>query len=268
MDAINQIELTLPIDQIKPVLSALILSILFQRTLDPSEPQTIEVLGRHVAIPGTTGTGAAGVEGEVSGRVEEFMGRYYASGRQESGQIAVIFTQKKSRKGWFGITEEIVPWEAHFITIHPDSTARHSARSPNSAATSGLYDALMRTITFCAARADAMPSATPGEADRLAHQIIVSPPPPSDLFAPSPPTARSPLTPRVPLALPAALTLGTASSSPSSRARRGSSPGRAPGNEQREVQVGYLEQAKDVLRATGARAGAVAGWTAGRGRGT
>lgn len=29
----------------------------------------------------------------------------------------------------------------------------------------------MRTITFCAARADAMPSATPGEADRLAHQV-------------------------------------------------------------------------------------------------
>jgi hypothetical protein len=47
-----------------------------------------------VVIPGPTGAGAAGVEGEVSGRVEEFMGRYYASGRQESGQVSFSLARR------------------------------------------------------------------------------------------------------------------------------------------------------------------------------
>lgn len=73
--------------------------------------------------------------------------------------------------------------------------------------------------------------------------------------------------------------LGTAVEAVVSNTRRSSSPGYTwagtgkDGREGREggrdgkegAAMGYLEQAKDVLRATGARAGAVAGWT-GRGR--
>lgn len=144
----------------------------------------------------------------------------------------------------------------------------------------------------------------PGETERLSHQVsclppvtlsrrlvrikthssqvIVSPPPPSDLFAPSPPyPARSP-GPQPPYPTSAInreyVKPDTAGSG---RTRRSSSPGvtrsresghsRDRDRDSKDVSapgaMGYLEQAKDVLRATGARAGAVAGWTtSGRGR--
>jgi hypothetical protein len=105
-------------------------------------------------------------------------------------------------------------------------------------------------------------------------QILISPPPPNELFAPSPPLpARSPppiptitTTPLTALARPRDLALPPASGAHTSSAaatalgldgrdaRRSSSPASVG------AALGYLEQAKDGLRAVGAKAGAVAGW--------
>lgn len=41
---------------------------------------------------------------EISNKIEEFA-RQYLEGDQDGGEIAVVFLQKKSKKGWFAVTE-------------------------------------------------------------------------------------------------------------------------------------------------------------------
>lgn len=115
----------------------------------------------------------------------------------------------------------------------------------------------------------------------MSHQIIIAPPSHAEIFSPSPPLDPSRLTSPPPLpsttttpatALARDLTMPPGSAvneamearerDPSRDGRRASSPA----STDRGGAFGYFEQAKDGLRAVGARAGAVAGWT-GRGAG-
>lgn len=41
---------------------------------------------------------------EISNKIEEFALQYLEGG-QDHGELAVVFLQKKSKKGWFAVTE-------------------------------------------------------------------------------------------------------------------------------------------------------------------
>ncbi|KAK8853071.1 hypothetical protein IAR55_003772 [Kwoniella newhampshirensis] len=246
MDAVNHIELTIHPSQVRPILRAILYAIFFHRTLDATEPETLELLDSHIACAPNPA-----VEREVSAKIEEFAREYLESG-SERGELAVVFLQKKPKKGWFAITEELVPWEEHLITLSFARTNRSSSMNPLSAA-------LLQLLTFCVEKKGNVPPLVgSSEQNNLSHQMIIAPPPPSELFAPSsPPLHPTRLTSPPPapsttsaiatardLALPIPATPDV--SLPGS-VKRASSPASAT--------LGYLEQAKGGLRAVGAGVG-------------
>ncbi|GFZ48554.1 hypothetical protein JCM24511_06302 [Saitozyma sp. JCM 24511] len=268
MDALNHIHLTVPPQQVKHVLRALLYAIFFHRLMDNVEPETWDILETHVACAPTQA-----IEKEVSSKIDEFSREYLDTGA-ERGEIAVVFLQKKPRKGWFAVTEELLPWEEHLITL---SFPRAPSKPPS---INPLQTALLQILTFCAEKSGNVPplgSSSPNHelpgTLLTCRQILISPPPPNELFAPSPPLpARSPppiptttTTPLTAVARPRDLALPPSSGAHTSSAaaalgldgrdaRRSSSPASVG------AALGYLEQAKDGLRAVGAKAGAVAGW--------
>ncbi|WVF73157.1 hypothetical protein IAT40_007976 [Kwoniella sp. CBS 6097] len=264
MDTVNHLELSVHLAQVRPVLKALLCAIFFQRTLDIVEPQTMELLDCHI-----TNAPSSSIERDINAKIDEFVREYIQDDGKTSGEIAVVFLQKRPKKGWFAITEELIPWEEHLITLRFDRSSSTSSNKPDN----DLNRALFQLITFCAEKKGNVPSLA--DAECLSHQILIAPPSPTDLFSPSPPTYPQRLTspPPAPItnttpatvtALPSTLSRpnsGTSNVPVNSYAnqdavvgstRRGTSP--ATGT------LGYLEQAKDGLRAVGAKAGAGVGW--------
>ncbi|WVR07811.1 hypothetical protein IAU60_004854 [Kwoniella sp. DSM 27419] len=252
MDAVNHIELTVHPSQVRSTLRSLLLAIYFHRLLDAAEPETLELLDAHIAYAPN-----AAIEREINGKIEDFAKEYLEQGRT-TGEIALVFLQKRPKKGWFAITEELVPWEEHLITLH---FPRPSAGGPTVQSPSPLTSALLRLVTFCAEKKDNVPPLVDGSS--MAQQILVAPPSPTELFSPSPPTYPQRLTspPPAPLTHTTATTATARDTAHAptlsgqeavGSARRGISP--ATGT------LGYLEQAKDGLRAVGAKAGAGVGW--------
>lgn len=140
----------------------------------------------------------------------------------------------------------------------------------------------MQTLTFCSTRkVNVPPLIGSAEQSNLSHQvsppylscgagtetdgqILIGPPPPSEIFAPSPPLNPTRLTSPPP---PASTTTTAATAT----ARDTAMPYHGQGYERDQkgrssspAAMGYLEQAKEGFRAVRAGAGAVAGW---RGRG-
>ncbi|EJT52523.1 hypothetical protein A1Q1_03655 [Trichosporon asahii var. asahii CBS 2479] len=259
------------------VLRALLLSIFFQRTLENVVPETLDVFDTHVAVVSGAATGTstalAGpgqkvteIEREIHDKVEGFVRTFVETGK-EGGEIAVVFLQRKNRKGWFAVTEALVPWEEHLISVHFVTRATTTRNTLNSA--------LMQTLTFCSERRANVPalvgsphddgngwmvwgavfwpkttmdwrrpppifrpsptslplqirvsSANRQEQNNLSYQILLSPPPPSELFPPSPPSGPQRLT------------------SPPPQPSLTVSPSTAVAD---KSEVGYLGQAKDIL---------------------
>lgn len=194
---------------------------------------------------------------EISNKIEEFALQYLEGG-QDHGELAVVFLQKKSKKGWFAVTEELVPWEEHLITLN----FCHSPKTP----LNPLPGALLQIATFCLEQKAMVPpltGTTESQSSNVSYQIMIAPPSPNDLFAPSsppsyptrltsPPPAPSPsTTPATAVARDLAVSHRPMLGNPNN-ARRTSSPTNAT--------LGYFEQAKDGLRAVGAKAGAGVGW--------
>nr|ODN89024.1 hypothetical protein L203_02431 [Cryptococcus depauperatus CBS 7841] len=223
---VNHIEMTIHPSQLRPILRALLFAIFFHRTLDAVEPETLELLESHISCAPNPS-----IQHEVNDKIEEFV-QHYVDNENDCGEIAVVFLQKKSRKGWFAVTEA-VPWEEHLITLKLSSTTKVS--SP--------------------------PLSNDQQNSNLSHQILIAPPSPADLFSPSsPPTHPMRLTspPPAPFATP---TTATAlditnpiqvTTESNNSAKRALSPTRAT--------LGYFEQAKDGLKAVSAKAGAGVGW--------
>ncbi|WWD19482.1 hypothetical protein CI109_103942 [Kwoniella shandongensis] len=249
MDSVNHIELTIHPSQVRPILRALLFAIFFHRTLDAVEPETLELLDSHIACaPNPT------VEREVNAKIEEFAKEFLETGA-ERGELAVVFLQKKPKKGWFAITEELVPWEEHLITLHLSRTSRQQPATQQP-----LSGALLQLSTFCVEKKGNVPPLV-GSSDQnnLSYQILIAPPPPSELFAPSsPPLYPTRLTspPPAPSTTNAIATARDLALPPPSSdlsnpdntsAKRASSPASAT--------LGYLEQAKGGLRAVGAGVG-------------
>ncbi|WVO23076.1 uncharacterized protein IAS62_004421 [Cryptococcus decagattii] len=252
MESVNHIQLTIHPSQVRPILRALLLAIFFHRTLDAMEPETLELLESHIScVPNSI------VSREISNKIEEFALQYLEGG-QDHGELAVVFLQKKSKKGWFAVTEELVPWEEHLITLN----FCHSPKTP----LNPLPGALLQIATFCLKQKAMVPpltGTTESQSSNVSYQIMIAPPSPNDLFAPSsppsyptrltsPPPAPSPsTTPATAVARDLAISHRPMLENPNS-ARRTSSPTSAT--------LGYFEQAKDGLRAVGAKAGAGVGW--------
>ncbi|WVQ82136.1 hypothetical protein IAT38_004264 [Cryptococcus sp. DSM 104549] len=257
MDLVNHLELTVHPSQVRPVLRALLRAIFFHRTLDAIEPETLELLESHISC----GTSSS-IQREINGKIEDFS-REFLDTRLDKGELAVVFLQKKPKKGWFAITEELVPWEEHLITI---TFSKSSKPGPNP-----LPAALLQILTFCVEnKGNVPPLSGNSEQSNVSHQIMIAPPSPSELFAPSPPPSHpmrltspppAPSTTSTPatatardLAMPPTSAMGITGHEAGSMgsARRALSPASAT--------LGYLEQAKDGLRAVGAKAGAGVGW--------
>lgn len=251
MDTLNSIELTVQPGQLRSSLRAVLHAIFFHRTLDNVEPETYDFLDYHVASAPD-----AALERDINAKVDEFH-RETVQRYMTSGQIAVVFLQRKPKKGWFAVTEELVPWEEHLITVNLSDTVRSAPGG-----LPPLHVALMQVLSFCAEnKANVPPLAnTSGSSEpHLSHQILISPPPPHELFEPSSP-------PRLTSPLPPAAGVPSAPSDRRDSRERSSSPGVFP--REGNGPLGYLGQARDGLRAVGARAGAAAAGWSGRGRGT
>ncbi|WWD03481.1 hypothetical protein V865_001533 [Kwoniella europaea PYCC6329] len=245
MDTVNHIELTIHPSQVRPTLRALLYSIFFHRNLDAIEPEDFELLDSHIAISSNHT-----IEREVNVKIEEFAREYLEDPRKTHGEIAVVFLQKKPKKGWFAITEELIPWEEHLITLRFDRSS--TSNQP-------LHNALLQILTFCAEKKGNVPPLVgSSENSNISHQILISPPSPTELFSPSPPTYPARLTspPPQPLTNTTPATATARDITPVNPSggdviigstRRGVSP--ATGT------FGYLEQAKDGLRAVGAGVG-------------
>nr|XP_019010173.1 uncharacterized protein I206_04641 [Kwoniella pini CBS 10737]OCF48954.1 hypothetical protein I206_04641 [Kwoniella pini CBS 10737] len=196
---------------------------------------------------------------EINAKIEEFVEEYLEDPKNTAGEIAVVFLQKKPKKGWFAITEELIPWEEHLISLRWDT---------RTLIPQVLQQPLLQITTFCLNnKGNVPPLVGNSENSNVSHQILIAPPSPTELFSPSPPTYPTRLTspPPAPLthttpatALARDLTTPNMTSEKSSEnaivgsTRRGLSPAAGTG--------GYLEQAKDGLRAVGAKAGAGVGW--------
>ncbi|WWC64422.1 uncharacterized protein I303_107032 [Kwoniella dejecticola CBS 10117] len=261
MDTVNHIELTVHQSQIRPALRALLYAIFFQRNTDAIEPDDFELLDSHIAMSSSSSSLAT----EINAKIEEFVGEYLEDPKNVTGEMAVVFLQKKPKKGWFAITEELIPWEEHLITLRWDA---------KSIVPQVLQRALLQVTTFCVhKKGNVPPLVGNSENSNVSHQILIAPPSPTELFAPSPPTYPARLTspppgplthttPATALALAKDLATPNMTSERSSEnaivgsTRRGTSPAIAIGM----GGGGYLEQAKDGLRAVGAKAGAGVGW--------
>lgn len=98
-------------------------------------------------------------------------------------QMAVVFLQRRPKKGWFAVTEvrpslspwkycasaddwqELVPWEEHLIRL----SFSRGARRDDSAS---LTVALMGILTFCHERKDNVPPLMgSSEQSNLSHQV-------------------------------------------------------------------------------------------------
>ncbi|KAL7418317.1 hypothetical protein Q5752_006775 [Cryptotrichosporon argae] len=274
-ELVNHIRIRTDRAQAKDVVRALLHAVLFHRVIDTVEPETEEVFDVDIAYIPTKE-----IERDISAKVDEFAQAFIETGACV-GELAVVFLQRKNRKGWFAVTEELVPWEAHVLTLDlagPPAPPR-------------LADALVQLATFCAqSRGNVPPVSGSGDQTNLSHQILISPPPPSELFAPSSPPLplSAPLTPgrlASPAPPPGSTTSLTATAHAHAHAhahrlaREGSAPPRHAGThalahahahahgqapERRAASpagpMGYLEQAKDGLLAVGAKAGERVGW--------
>ncbi|OCF39615.1 hypothetical protein I317_06580 [Kwoniella heveanensis CBS 569] len=280
MDTVNHLELSAHPSQVRSVLRAVLCAIFFQRTLDIVEPQTFELLDCHI-----TNAPSSAIERDINAKIDEFVREFVEDGKI-SGEIAVVFLQKRPKKGWFAITEELIPWEEHLITLHFDrtcssrstSTSTSKQQAPTGSHNSDLNKALFQLITFCAEKKGNVPSLA--DAESLSHQILIAPPSPTDLFSPSPPTYPQRLTSPPPAPI-TNTTPATATALPSTLSRTSTGTSNVPvsnytsnqemmigdrGSTKRGTSpaagttLGYLEQAKDGLRAVGAKAGAGVGW--------
>ncbi|EIW71825.1 hypothetical protein TREMEDRAFT_73413 [Tremella mesenterica DSM 1558] len=223
---VNNLELTVTPSQLKPTLRALLHAIFFHRLLDNVQPETFEILDVHVpSVPNPI------LEKDINTKVDQFYEETVLLNQSE-GQLAVIFLQRRPKKGWFATTEELVPWEEHLITVHLSNSPRSTNQS--------LHAALLQTLTFCAEKKGNVPPLSGNSSAFLSHQILISPPSPAELFAPSsPPRRTSP-----PLAAPSLV--------PESDRRESRDRSMSPGVFTREYgAMGYLEQARDGLRARG-----------------
>ncbi|KLT42288.1 hypothetical protein CC85DRAFT_302492 [Cutaneotrichosporon oleaginosum] len=184
MDAVNHIKLRVERTTAPTVLRALLNAIFFQRNLDAIDPVTVDILDTPVAVASSLSAPAAGskagtpvpaeveIRREILAKIDEFT-KTFVDTRADGGEIAVVFFQRKNRKGWFAVTEALVPWEEHLITL---TFVTRATQNP-------LPSALRQVLTFCAKHKVGVPSAL-GSPDQstLSHEIIVAPPPPAELF--------------------------------------------------------------------------------------
>ncbi|RSH87775.1 uncharacterized protein EHS24_000291 [Apiotrichum porosum] len=268
MDTLNHLKLRIERRHAATVLRALLHAIYFHRTLDNVDPETVDILETHVAV--ASGRDMRALERDINTKVDEFQQTFVDAGA-DSGEIAVVFLQRKNRKGWFAVTEALVPWEEHLITL----------TFVTRATTNPLPHALLQLLSFCNERKGNVPPLV-GTSDQtnLSHQILISPPPPADLFAPSSPPSgpnvglppnhsSATITPSPrgtpyqlptdPRAFPARSSSSSVAGTSGLGAPRSASPMTAAISDAGTSAMGYLEQAKDGLRAVGAKAGAV-GW--------
>ncbi|TYJ53413.1 hypothetical protein B9479_005960 [Cryptococcus floricola] len=193
---------------------------------------------------------------DIASSIEDFALRYVEGGESQ-GEMALVFLRSKAKKGWFAVTEELIPWEEHLITLS------FQASKPSA---SPLSSALMQITTYCLQHKDQVPPLTGSSDASVPYRILVEPASPVDLFSPtSPPSHPMRLTspPPAPLTTATPATAIAQGSTIPSRStdenisgnsmRRGLSPASA--------RLGYLEQAKDGLRAVSAKAGAGVGWS-------
>ncbi|WVQ74967.1 hypothetical protein IAR50_004575 [Cryptococcus sp. DSM 104548] len=254
MDQVNHIQLTVHPSQVRAVLRGLLLAIFFHRNLDAMEAETFELLDSYISCSTTPS-----MQKDISNSIEEFAIRYVEGGESQ-GEMALVFLSKKAKRGWFAVTEELVPWEEHLITLSFETSK--PTINPISAA-------LMQITTYCLQHKDQVPPLT-GSSDNASapYRILVEPASPVDLFSPaSPPPHPMRLTspPPAPLttATPATATAQglTMPSRPSSAIENISGNSMRRGLSPASARLGYLEQAKDGLRAVSAKAGAGVGWS-------
>ncbi|GMK54764.1 hypothetical protein CspeluHIS016_0113500 [Cutaneotrichosporon spelunceum] len=267
MDSVNHIKLRVERSTAPGVLRAILSSIFFQRSLDAIEPTTVDILDTHVAVPSTAlmsvpagavgkAAGAAlsietGIQREISTKVFEFT-RTFVDTRASGGEVAVVFMQRKNRKGWFAVTEALVPWEEHLITL---TFVTRATQNP-------LPGALLQVLTFCAKHSASVPPllGTPDQSN-LSHEIIISPPPPSEFFSPPPRPPERLYTPRPPQDTTTTTTTATATADLVPVIPPVPLSARSPGYERHSSSpmtaisdagtsaMGYLGQAKDGLLA-------------------
>ncbi|RUS20716.1 DUF1649-domain-containing protein [Endogone sp. FLAS-F59071] len=105
------IEITADRAFVKDVLKALLHAILFHRVFATIRPRDFDVLDTTVSAIDDT---------EIDNQVEEKVNNFARSidwANTNKGQIAVMFYEKRPKKGWFGKQEEEVCWEQWAITI-------------------------------------------------------------------------------------------------------------------------------------------------------
>jgi hypothetical protein len=96
-------------------------------------------------------------------------------------QLAVVFLQRRPKKGWFAVTEvcmlhswsplqvadnqEMVPYEEHLIRLRCSQAVKKDSNT-------ALLDALMKILTFCNTnKANVPPLVGSGEESNLSHQV-------------------------------------------------------------------------------------------------
>ncbi|KAK4689353.1 hypothetical protein P7C73_g768, partial [Tremellales sp. Uapishka_1] len=162
METVNHLTITADRSNVKVVLRALLYAIFFHRNLDNVEPETYEFLETHVTCAPTPA-----LEREITSKIELFSRTFVDTGRN-SGEIAVVFLQRIPKKGWFAITEELVPWEEHLISIRFPSPAPSRSQKP---LPNPLPGALIQLLTFCAEKKANVPPLSSGSADSgTSHQ--------------------------------------------------------------------------------------------------
>ncbi|ORX95334.1 DUF1649-domain-containing protein [Basidiobolus meristosporus CBS 931.73] len=153
---------------LKDVLRAVLHSILFHRVFGNVRPREVDFMDlTYVAIED------AGIDKAVEEKIPAFLKTIDAS-RNQRGQLAVMFYEKRTRKAWFSKSEEEVCWEQWIITftiLRPNNERdRNQARMRTERQ---VADFLMDIVQIVNDRKDHIPPITNNDPNPFPFQITV-----------------------------------------------------------------------------------------------
>ncbi|KAH8090550.1 hypothetical protein HD553DRAFT_347031 [Filobasidium floriforme] len=170
---VNQVDLHIGLASVRQALTGVIHAILFQRSLGAIQMVTEEIMECHIAMLSDDL-----VAESVNEKVETFY--RHIKNRQPAqdgslGQVAVLLSQKRSKKTWFSSTEEQVPFEVHLITLYSPTT-RLRAR-PTSEEKTSLSNAIMKISKFGVEKCSHVPVISSANSSfPFPYEIVLDPP--------------------------------------------------------------------------------------------
>nr|CAG8604133.1 10774_t:CDS:2 [Entrophospora candida] len=159
---VYSIDLTVERSSIPDVLRGIIFG-----NLKPKEVDLLDIT--YSAIDDPT------IERTIEDKIQQFMKNLEIQNSQ-SGKVAVMFHEKRTKKGWLGKTEEEICWEQWAITINIvnyNSNTERERLIVHKEMAEQFYSCLFDIICYVNEKKDHIPPITTSEANPFPYQIFI-----------------------------------------------------------------------------------------------